>query len=69
MSGKFVIVGIPKRLIEDNKVNYVIPVKILDNDGNLENEIKYLTVTEKDMMEMLTLAKERFGEDIEKAYA
>lgn len=66
---RFRIIGIPERVIVDNKISYKIPVKIIGNDDIEESDTKYLSVTEDEMVEMLNLAKGYFdNEDANVAY-
>ena len=66
---RFMIVGIPERVIADNKISYKLPVKIYGSDGVIEKQTRYLSVSEKDMMELLAKAKEMFAdEEINKSY-
>ena len=66
---RFRIIGIPERVIVDNKISYKIPVKIIGNDDIEENMVKYLSVTEEEMLEMLNLAKGYFSdEEANRAY-
>lgn len=59
---RFRIIGIPERAITENKISYKLPVKVIDSDDNEEDDIKYLSVSEEEMIEMLNLAKEHFSD-------
>lgn len=66
---KFMIVGVPERIIVDNKISYKIPVKLYNDDGIIKEQTSYITVSEEDMMNMLRMAKEMFAdEEINKSY-
>lgn len=66
---RFVIVGIPERVIADNKISYKLPVRIYNDNETIGEQIRYLSVSEKDMMELLAKAKEMFANDeTNKAY-
>ncbi len=68
---KVVIVGIPERLVVDNEVSYKIPVKNFDENGNVEDKIKYITVSERQMLDIIEMAKEHFdfkNKDVDRAY-
>ena len=60
---RFRIIGIPERVIVNNKISYKIPVKMIDDNDIEESDTKYLSVTEEDMMEMLNLAKGYFDNE------
>ena len=66
---RFRIIGIPERVIVDNKISYKIPVVMIGDDDIEEDITKYLSVTEEEMLEMLNLAKGYFSdEDANVAY-
>jgi hypothetical protein len=66
---RIVIVGTPERFIVDNKIGYKIPVKHFDENGDIGDEISYLSVSEEQMMDMIAMAKEMFkDEEADKAY-
>lgn len=67
---RIVIVDSPKRVIENNKIFYKIPIKTFDEIGNIGDEITFLTVTEEQMTNMLNAARETFEDnETNKAYA
>lgn len=66
---RFRIIGIPERVIVDNKINYKVPIVIIGDDDIEESDTKYISVAEEEMLEMLNLAKEYFSdEDVNVAY-
>ena len=66
---KFMIIGIPERIIANNVISYKLPIRFIDEKDNIENETKYINISEEDMINMLNNAKESFKkDDIDKAY-
>ena len=66
---RFVIIGIPERIITDNKISYKIPVKLYSEDNSIKEKTTHITVSEEDMISMLKMAKEMFAdEEINKSY-
>ena len=66
---RFRIIGIPERVIAENKISYKIPVIMMSDDDIEDDMVKYLSVTEEEMLEMLNLAKGYFSdEDANVAY-
>lgn len=70
---KFMIVGVPKRVINNNLIFYKLPVRLIDENDNVENVVKYLSVTEEDLMDLMNIAKQMFCDEekqseVNKAY-
>lgn len=66
---RFVIIGVPERVIADNKISYKIPVRLYNEDDSIKEKTTHITVSEEDMMSMLKMAKEMFAdEEINKSY-
>jgi hypothetical protein len=59
---RYMIIGLPERIIAENKISYKIPVESIDEDGNENGDIKYLTISEEEMNRLLASANEMFAD-------